>query len=86
MLYTPLLTSHSAQQQRPLSQWSAAVALFEAALFGAKGVSARFRNNLLRDTVLHTGVFVTGMIKTLAELLIDRPTQSGWCRRDVAPR
>ncbi|MBW4468929.1 MAG: hypothetical protein KME45_00810 [Stenomitos rutilans HA7619-LM2] len=81
MICTPLLTSYSAPQQRPHSEWSLAIALF-----GAKGVSARFRGNLLQGNALHTGVLVTGMTKTLAELqIIDRPTQSGWCRRGLAP-
>ncbi|XGV99990.1 MAG: hypothetical protein ACAF41_13780 [Leptolyngbya sp. BL-A-14] len=95
MICIPLPTSYSARQQRPHCEWSLAVVLFEV-----KGVSTRFRSNLLRGNLLQgnllqkaalsTGVFVTGMtlagLQILAELqIIDRPTESGWCRRGFAP-
>jgi hypothetical protein len=72
MISTPLFTSHSARQQRPHGGLLAAVALF---------------------TVEGLSVLLPGKAMLLAsigspikdQINLDRPIQSGWCRRDHAP-
>ena len=72
MTSTPLFTSHSARQQRPHDGLLPVVALFTV-----EGVSAR----LLGSSLLLAGIGST--IK--GQINLDRPTHSGWCRRDHAP-
>jgi hypothetical protein len=73
MISTPLFTSNSARQRRPHGGLLAAVALFTV-----EGLSVLLPGKAL----LLAGV--TSNIKD--QINLDRPIQSGRCRRDHAPR
>ena len=73
MTSTPLFTSNSARQRQPHRGFLSIVALF-----AVEGVYAR---------LLGTFLLLVGIASTIkGQLNLDRPIQSGWCRRDHAPR